>query len=847
MNLKLASDSLLSPYLDLRGRCDCPAQVTPLHRDCGARGKKTPRPGECHTHTSRRSPGHKHPQIIGTFAAATLLLISCVSSAFGQQAGRSQATQQTVFSGTSSAGAQLQPIIITATYRAGTVQNTPISITAISGAQLAAQGITSVEGAMQQVPGISMVSAGAGQTQYTIRGLTPEGGTMGTVGFYLDDVPIAAPSGAQNGFVEIDPDLYDLNRVEVLRGPQGTLYGAGSMGGTINLHTNQPQLTKFSGSAQVDGSSTDGGGLNNSENAMINLPIVNGKLAVRIVGTHQHTSGWINRIVLNNFPLETNPQPQCAGFYGCTRGNVLSAPVSQDYHDVNDENLTGGRIIVLYQPTEWLSLTASADTQHLSMGGLSYYDDPPGTEAHYQPFNVPEPFSDAYHLYSFVGRLSLPAFTLTSVTGYWNRTQSQVQDISETMQTAFGLPTFNVSSGGVGAESISEADGTRQFTQEVRLASSGNGKFQWLLGGFYSNYTYTQGQFGLGAGYIPIFGTDNLYSLNLDNGLTQSAAFGQISYDLTDRLKATAGLRWYTYSQNSSGTSSGIVASPTPKTTGERGSASGTNPSFTLSYDISHDTSHDIMVYGTGSKGFRPGSGEGPLPVSAADSCQSALAAIGLTSTPTQTKADTIWNYELGEKATLLDRRIIFNSDVYYDYWDDRPQAIELSCGFGFVANVGRVDIRGAEATLDVRLSPSWTLEQSGGYTDAFIAATGPDTETFIGEGLYGVPKYSLNTSLVYTHGIGNYTLVARAQNTKVASQEALSFFPEILRGYDIADARVGLVGDTWSGFLYVKNLTNVVAQLSLTHDYAEDIPSLNRVATNQPRTIGITLDYYFH
>src|SRR5208283_3848358 len=174
----------------------------------------------------------------------------------------------------------LEEIVVTAEKRASTVQDTPISMTAVSGADLAARGIVDFATLAAETPGISMRDNGPGQTEFEMRGMTSSGGNSPTVGFYLDDVPMTAPAAAQNGKVVIDPTLYDLNRVEVLRGPQGTLYGSGSMGGTIKLITNQPNLTEFQGSAQTILSGTDGGGFNHNENVMLNIPLVENQLAL---------------------------------------------------------------------------------------------------------------------------------------------------------------------------------------------------------------------------------------------------------------------------------------------------------------------------------------------------------------------------------------------------------------------------------------------------------------------------------------------------------------------------------------------------------------------------------------
>ena len=189
----------------------------------------------------------------------------------------------------------LQEIVVTAEKRNSTIQDTPISLTAITGDQLQAQGISDMKGVIAEVPGISMRTSGPGQTELEMRGLASSGGSSPTVGFYLDDAPLTAPPFTPTGKVVIDPDLFDLNRVEVLRGPQGTLYGSGSMGGTIRLIPNEPDLQNVEGNVDTLISGTQGGGANPGVNAMFNVPLVDGVLALRVVLTEKYTSGWINQ------------------------------------------------------------------------------------------------------------------------------------------------------------------------------------------------------------------------------------------------------------------------------------------------------------------------------------------------------------------------------------------------------------------------------------------------------------------------------------------------------------------------------------------------------------------------
>src|ERR1700678_655058 len=225
---------------------------------------------------------------------------------------------------------QLEEVVVTAQKRESTVQATPISITAITGQDLQDRGITDISSIVQSVPGVSMRSSGPGQTELEMRGMSSAGGNSSTVGFYLGDIPLTAPASAQNGKVVIDPNLYDLNRIEVLRGPQGTLYGAGSMGGTIKLVPNAPNSNEFETSGQFIIGGTHGGDrVNTAENGMVNLPVIDGTMAVRLVASLSRTSGWIDRIVIAQ-PYFPAPNPVTG-----TRGNVAAAPIQSDYNDVN--------------------------------------------------------------------------------------------------------------------------------------------------------------------------------------------------------------------------------------------------------------------------------------------------------------------------------------------------------------------------------------------------------------------------------------------------------------------------------------------------------------------------------
>src|SRR3984893_8821902 len=324
----------------------------------------------------------------------------------------------------------LEEITVTAERFTSTIQNTPISISAFSGDQLAAAGLTRIEDIAHEVPGLSMRSAGPGLTEYEARGLASNGGAAPTVGFYLDEIPLSPPAVSQSGKVVIDPNLYDVERVEILRGPQGTLYGSGSMGGTVRVLTNQPKLGTFEGSVQGTGSYTDGGGGNGGGNLMLNFPLGD-QFAVRIVLSDQYRSGWIDNITVQPFPVDLNSPVQ---------GDVLKAPVTNIIRKANTETLYSGRIALLYKPSEDLSILATAMTQGLHMGGYDLLDGSPNSaapyrvyDAHYEAFPLREGISDDISIFGLTVKANLGFADLTSATSYWGRLGYQVEDASESI------------------------------------------------------------------------------------------------------------------------------------------------------------------------------------------------------------------------------------------------------------------------------------------------------------------------------------------------------------------------------------------------------------------------------
>jgi iron complex outermembrane recepter protein len=758
---------------------------------------------------------------------------ACLTHRAEAQTGASGSDTPPVDSGT-----QLEEIFVTAQKRSESLEQTPISITAITGDTLQQQGVTNLTAIIQQTPGISFRSYGPGQTEIEMRGLTSSGGQSPTVGFYLDETPMTAPAGAQNGKVVVDPDLFDLARVEVLRGPQGTLYGSGSMGGTVRLITNAPDLTEFVAKAEAVGSNTEGGGWNHAENGALNFVIIPDKLAVRLVASNSYTDGWISRIVENPFPLETNPS--CPGFYGCTRGNVLGGHVVADYPHSNDADRTSARAALLFKPFDELSIDLTYMNQKIATGGYSLFDSVPGTDAHYQPFDVPEPTSDTLDLFSALIKYRLGDFEITSATARWYRRESLNQDASEVVQNLFLVPAFNPPEGG-GPSLIVEADRTDQTSEEFRIASVGSGPLQGVVGTFLSRFNSNTYIGWFAPGFQPLFGTGLLTYYFQPTHVDQRAAFGEGTYQLTPELKLTAGLRWFSYSNTISTTQYGLAnGGPIPTVNSAGAAATGYNPKLNLAYEPNDNT----LVYMTVAKGFRPGAGNFAVPLEGADSCVAALAKLGLTHAPAEFKPDILWSYEIGDKLQFFDRKLTINDAIYWESWQGVQQQVSLSCGFVFTANAGNAAVKGGEIEIAARPTPELTFTANGGYTKAALVADTPSTGGLAGAQLQNVPKATASGSAEYSTPIGrNFTFDGRISDDYVGRRvDYLGPLPS----YSLAKLRLGVLKDEWSAYFFVDNLTNKMVYLSNATSLSVNLPTYNRAATELPRTFGIDLNYKF-
>jgi outer membrane receptor protein involved in Fe transport len=700
----------------------------------------------------------------------------------------------------------IEEVVITAAKRVSTVQDTSISVTAVSALDIANKGLTDFNSLSQTVPGISMRTSGPGQTEFEMRGLNSAGGNASVVGFYLDETALSSPASAQLGKTVVDPNLYDLSRVEILRGPQGTLYGSSSMGGTVKVVPNAPELGVFAASGETVLSSTgSGGGTNFAQNGMVNLPL-GSDVALRLVGSSSSDSGWLKRFVFADgaVPTDTATGTRPPGFY--------TAPLEEVVSQANSTSLDSFRATVLWRPADGVSITPAFMWQHTRQNAPNAVD-VDGTPSnpqvpaesiagHWEIYDTPEPQDDQFTLGSLKIEWQTENVLLTSATGVWRRLTVVSQDGTEENAGPQGLGfagPYDSSAMGPGpvgpgptGPGVQERDATSQLSEELRLTSTNQGPFQWQAGYYYQRLNSDWDMWSINPQLLSA-GIGNIYVDYMPQTITQNALFGEASLEFADNWKATVGLRGYHYQYTQTNSEWGdftpfgfanLFATPPtlagntdPFNTSGSGSASGVNPKFDLSWKVDPQ----LLVYLTAARGFRMGGTDQPFTgyltqVTAADcGAPSSLAIIlqcglqqKLSATATtpggyyapnvqfpnanaqgvpQFKSDSVWNYELGEKGEFFDRQLTLNVDGYYERWNS-PQLATNVGGFGYSVNGANASIIGAEVELWVKLPAGFSFAGNLGYADSKFLSDSPITGYLSGTAIPDSPKVTSSVTL---------------------------------------------------------------------------------------------------
>jgi outer membrane receptor protein involved in Fe transport len=725
-------------------------------------------------------------------------------------------------------GDELSEILVTAEKTSEPLSKTPISISAISSSTLQEQHITDYEELSRAVPNLSYSSSGGpGQSNIEIRGVASQAGSA-TTGIYLDDVPIDILNIYTSGATE--PRFFDVDRIEVLRGPQGTLYGSSSMGGTIHFVSNAPDLHAFSGSAHGWVSDTRGGSINGEADSTVNLPIIDGVAALRVGTLLDHESGWIDR-------------------------NAAGAIVATKINEVNTAVV---RATLDWRPFEGLSVEPSVYLQRIRTGGQDTFG--LSLPEFQSPTLLPEKESDQFAISSVTVKYDVGWADLTAVTGYFWRVNDR--KIDGTYYDSAFIGGYLQSIEGFGGAQISALPAPvqfntniNQFHQEIRLASKPAGPedhWSWL-GGLY----YSRARTGLlDNEYIPGFNTtfESLYNATplavlgaafpndlVYNAFTEfvnaeEAVFGQATYQIISGLKVTAGARYERATEELSFNSLGYFASGAPY----EGSAKGykTTPKAVISYEM-----EKTMVYASAAEGFRDGGINRPVPVPL---CSADLASLGLTQAPPAYKSDSLWSYELGAKSHALADAVSLSGSLFDIRWNNIQTDIILpTCTFDIKDNIGSAENRGAELELAASVTPDLKLSVGGNFTDARI--TQPVTILGVerGDHVPGVPRYQFSSAVDY-----GYPMIAEAKgrlnlNAQWVGPSQGTIFhsdPDFSRpAYFVMGGSAGM---QWQRFDVTLFVTNLLDQHKVIQ--RPNIALVEYGVTVRPRTVGLSGNYSF-
>ena len=743
---------------------------------------------------------------------------------------------------------QIEVVTVTAQKRREDPNKVAMSISAVSGAQLQAQHVNDFSDLTRVVPNISFTAAsgnggaGPGTSNIEVRGISSAAGAA-TVGIYLGDVSITVGNVYTMGSVE--PKFFDIDRVEVLRGPQATLYGASSMGGTIKFVPNEPGLKGREFSTYTEASATRRGGAGYAANAVANLPLVADELALRIGVQVQRNGGFIHQVD--------------------GAGQVLATDINR----VDDRAL---RVALKWQPLRGLSIVPSLYFQQVDAKDISAFNiELPNYQALKQ---VREPSNDTLLTPNVTVNWDLERAVLTSSTSYFQRKFDRTQNGSA--YNSYSLSTFLTSTqdGGTAPPALIAAiaglpsavylnNQVRQIAQEVRLASrpydAAASPWTWLGGVYFSNQhtniaendpifgvNQTFAKFGfssadpaiLPGAYAGAFAGDNAFAGAFHYREKQASVFGELNYYLTPALHATVGAR-YLKGDSTLDQKNGLYLAGAGNNSSTGQSSKALTPKYALSWEVDRSNT----LYTSVAKGFRLGGSNLFVPPT---TCGSDLAANGIENGPATYAADSLWSYEIGSKSRLLNNRLSVNAAVFYVKWNNLQQGVYLpTCTYTYNANAGDATSRGVEFEIKAKPMAGLTLSASGGYVKAQLSNDKGVQNGIVGAvagaQVQGVPNYNGAVNARYNFALSGDKsgFVMGAMQWVGASKGSLDPSQTDYQrpAYRTADFSAGIAFDRYDVSVFAKNAfdTDTVIQ----HPRVASIVQGYRVP---PRSIGVSL-----
>jgi iron complex outermembrane recepter protein len=716
----------------------------------------------------------------------------------------------------SGASTVLEAVVVTAERRVESIQEVPLSVTALTGETLQKFDMQDFADYAHTIPNLSFgTGSDFGVTNgrtITIRGIT--GGRyrygLGTTSFYIDDTPVP---------LSLDPRVLDLDRIEVLRGPQGTLFGSSAMGGTVRLITKQAESHELAGFIDVQGFDINHGGAGYDLSGTVNVPLISDELAMKVSAYSSYKPGIFTR----EWGVVTTPG------YSLPAGTTPG----KETH-VGDDIEYGGIMTLKYTPSALpgLVITPMVIYQSARSNGLPLADFNPDNLVQLRPLDVEESTLDEWSFKSLTGKYTVDFGTFISSSSWFHRESLDNEDGTEATTTIFGqnYVTPPIPPVYLAAPAPSFLDVT-SYTQEVRFESAFSAPVQVIAGAYYNHGTSHTGQ----DITIPYIDGQPGYIQEVPHASNEVAEFADLTYKPVDPLELSAGIRQsslqyvehkYWYGWINEGVEDVTV----------RDSESSITPRYTIKYQINHDA----MVYANAAKGFRSGG---------ANAVPAYCGAEG-----GDFKSDSLWSYEVGSKNTLFDGRMNTRLAGYKIYWSNIQQSILLPCTYLVTENAGAATSSGAEFEADIAPLRGLDLSFSAGYDNAKITAVPAGATGFVvGQELNGVPK--LTASL-----LGEYMVPASFGQAFVRSQVSFtgrsvsySVVPvqeggRVRNAYSLMDLFVGGISGPYEISLFAKNLFDTRANLGDEQSETSELenPSRPRWMIAQPRTVGIELKWRF-
>jgi iron complex outermembrane recepter protein len=792
----------------------------------------------------------------------------------------------------------LQEITVTATRREESLSKVPISVTALTQEAMDLRGVKDFQDVARFTPGVSIDESGT--NNIAIRGIASSGGS-GTTGIYIDDTPIQIRALAFNPDDAL-PKTFDIDRVEVLRGPQGTLFGAGSEGGTVRYITTQPSLTTNSFYSREEVAYTEGGAISYEGGLAAGGPLIDNKLGARLTVWYRRDGGWIDHI------------------------DPVSLDTTQSNANFTETVLY--RLAMVWAPFDNWTVTPGIYYQDQYRNNEdSYwplYSDPRNNRfINADPTTRPDP--DRFYLASMKIEGNLGFAKLISNTSYYHRKEETGYDgtlynLGFYQKGVFTVgPDFLPGSGilpglyplldgnGVhlppGATDYrspaSIDNGQQNITQEIRLQSlDSNSALFWTAGFFFSSnrqtyleqihdpllnnlslYATGQPDFGYWfydlptgnpLGYDPRFPNDS-YFLQTEARDQQYAVFGEGTYSFTDQYKLTLGVRYskLKYSFNT------LTGGPQLFLTPQTGSGDQNENSFTPKVSFSFQQDPRNLYYFTYAKGFRPGGANNPVPYAA---CSTDFMNFGIPGAPATYSSDSVNSFEVGAKNNI-DNRIKIASSIYYIHWNNIQQTVVPPiCQISFIANLGQAVAKGFDVQVDAAITDNLTAQLAAGYTDARytkdstlappmagepppvpVVASGDAIAGQSGSGQNGqaAPPYTVTLGVEYRFKLFQRESFVRVDDEfrakpkwLVASQDPNTLQYDsanyLLSSTNFASARAGMTFGGWQASLFCDNLfdTHTVTAYEWSIDPGDGNSRLERQFTFRPRTFGLTVTY---